>query len=85
MEAVSEEDGGPVFSRSTGEEGMSLRDHIAITANRYDIGFPTDLARCAAFIGVAEKEYDYLVHWPQVLAKARYIYADAMLAERAKR
>ena len=39
-------------------------------------------AECAAYLGI--KEYRFQDHYLTLVAKARYEWADAMLAERAK-
>lgn len=88
------DDGGPAFARSSTEDndchycneqdGMSLRDYFAAHAPdtiTTDIVDESDEDR-AVFIGIPEKEYHCPVHYPMVDAKARYIWADAMLEAR---
>lgn len=61
-------------------QGMSLRDYFAAHAPEEALILPSTLGDCATFIGV--EKFDNTKHWPLVNAKARYIYADAMLQAR---
>lgn len=66
--------------------GLTKRDWFAAAAPAAEIDnmVPTTVAEAAAYIGVPVEEYKYTTHYPLVAAKARYAYADAMLAERSK-
>lgn len=84
---MNKDNGGPAFPGLAGcyHNGMSLRDYIAIHALQDDLSLPQTIRECAAFLGLQfESEYSNRQHWVQVVSKARYIYADAMLAERRK-
>jgi len=65
---------------------MSLRDYFAAHAPTGDEGItpPATIKELEEFIGIPSGTYNWLVHWPMAVAKARYAYADAMLAERVK-
>jgi hypothetical protein len=85
-------DGGPAFPHAAqapewnGCAGMTLRDYFAAHAPTGDDGVttPQTIKELEEFIGIPSGTYKWLVHWPIVVAKARYAYADAMLRERAK-
>ncbi len=66
------------------EDGMTLRDYFAAHAPREAINAisGTSIEDAAKFIGVTVEEYNYRKHAHLVDAKARYIYADAMLMAR---
>ena len=65
--------------------GMSLRDYFAAHAPTGEEGIATPaLSQMEEFLGIEKGTYNWLVHWPMVVAKARYVYADAMLAARGK-
>lgn len=82
-------DGGAAFpypgpQGTFGENGMSLRDYLAARAPAdeiQEIG-GTSAKECAAYLGI--ENYEFPKHYLMLLAKARYQWADAMLAERAK-
>ena len=84
-------DGGPAFPLQNwdaiihaprNETGMTLRDYFAAAVSVYEIYdlIPSSIGKCAAFIGVSIEEYKAPTHYKHVLAKARYMWADAMLA-----
>ncbi len=86
-------DGGPAFPYVTTKDtdaycvGLSKRDWLAAQAPRGEIEdmAPATASTCAEFLGMDEtKKYDGAIHYKLVLAKLRYQWADAMLAERAK-
>ena len=72
--------------------GMTLRDYFAAAAPSKEIEelCPQTIGKCAAYLGMKHDEHqqtsEYVgdKHWKLVVAKARYEWADAMLAERAK-
>ena len=90
--------GGPAFPTSTQitqdastghtvthqylSDGMTLRDYIAIHADKDDVNAPTSIEGCAAVLGVDQKDYDGRIDYPKVVIKCRYAYADAWLKER---
>ena len=84
-------DGGPAFPPNAGWRdddvncrGMSLRDYLAARAPAdeiQEIG-GTSAKECAVYLGI--ENYEFPKHYLMLLAKARYQWADAMLAERAK-
>jgi hypothetical protein len=90
------DDGGPAFpsppigtgdprdGMSGGCFGMSLRDHFAehAPASEIDNRTSNSIGECAEYLGIPFSEYDYRTHYFQVLAKARYEWADAMLQAR---
>ncbi len=65
-----------------GHEGMTLRDFYVSAAPAEEITdiVPQTAADAAKWLGV--ELYDYRVHYPMALAKARGIWADAMIAAR---
>ena len=67
--------------------GMLLRDYLAAAAMAAEIqvGGEGSIAKAARLIGIEPEEYDAEKHWPQVVAKSCYVFADAMLAERKKK
>ena len=96
MSAIN--DGGPAFPNLSSIDpysntreiypstGMTLRDYFASSAipallkegsNGIIINYETD-------IGISPSEYIPKEHWPIVIAKCAYKYADALLAEREK-
>ena len=91
-------DGGPAFpqqlsdgqrergcSADFGYGGMSLRDWFAgqaLSTAAQDTG--GTVASAAKELGIPIGEYDGKKHWPKLVAKSAYAYADAMLAEREK-
>jgi hypothetical protein len=89
------DDGGPAFpyerKYSDGvmgvSDGMTLRDYAALHAPADEIRdiVPSTIGECAAYIGISFSEYVADEHYAKALAKARFAWADAMLAERAKR
>ena len=83
-------DGGPAFplycvpGDLMNASGMSLRDYLAARAPTdeiQEIG-GTSAKECAVYLGI--ENYEFPKHYLMLLAKARYQWADAMLAERAK-
>ena len=81
-------DGGPAFGHGDpthgGDPGMTLRDWFAGTAHPDSLGISDEMSMgvAAASAGVTTEDYDPQKHWPEIVAKARYIYADAMLKAR---
>lgn len=75
-------DGGPAFPKehhTGGHSGMSLRDWFAGNAGEDDIAH----YRERVFMGQDPEGPHYAFRYSRV--EARYRYADAMLAERAKK
>lgn len=75
------EDGSRLFPETP---GMSMRDYFAGKAPAEEIdgiGGST-AAECAVYLGI--EKYEFSKHYLMIVAKARYQWADAMLAERAK-
>lgn len=64
--------------------GMSMRDYCMVhaPATEIDTIAPATLAGCAAYLNMTVSEYDGMRHYHLVLAKARALWADAMLGER---
>ncbi len=67
------------------QEGMSLRDYFVAHAPQVEIQslIPNTVGESKLWLGLTE-EYDYDKHHILELAKARGIWADAMLSERLK-
>lgn len=63
---------------------VSLRDYFATHAPASEIVVPDTIQDCAMYLGIDPRDYNGDQHYPRVVARARYAYADAMLAERAK-
>ena len=79
---ISEADKEVIYTEC---RGASLRDWFAAEAKYEDLFIPVSIAECVAYIGLpSEEPYAPSRHWPRVVAKARYEFADAMLAERDK-
>lgn len=90
------EDGGPVYPMleysmtvtdevfHTNSTGLTLRDHFAVNARIgvVDSISGTSIGDVARFLGIKEDDYRTAVHYKMAEAKARYIYADAMLQAR---
>lgn len=68
------------------QEGMSLRDYFIAHAPASEIQdiSPQTIDACADFLGMPWGDYSGGEHYVLVLAKARRMWADAMLAEREK-
>jgi hypothetical protein len=86
---MNEKDGGPAYPSEYSlrtNQGMTLRDWFAGKAPAQEIEsmIPVTVGECAKFIGMDAADYIGGEYWQEVLAKARYQWADAMLAERAK-
>ncbi len=90
---MTTQDGGPAFPFAhssvdgsvTTCDGMSLRDYAAIHAPASEIDgmIPQDRKECAAALGLSDyKEYVVAIHYPMLLSRARYAWADAMLRAR---
>lgn len=66
--------------------GMSLRDYYAgqIMSNPqiFDEAGGGTKESAATFIGIQTKDYVAAVHFPRVIAKSCYEYADAMIARK---
>jgi len=69
-----------------GAKGMSLRDYFAAQAPQDAIEnlIGDSRASAADFLGITFEAYSSALHYVPAVAKARYAYADAMIAERAK-
>lgn len=61
---------------------MDLRDKFAMSAKHSDLAIPASIEKLAVYIGIPTAEYSHVIHWSIVVAKARYVYADAMLGAR---
>jgi hypothetical protein len=64
--------------------GMSMRDYCMVhaPATEIDAIAPDTVAGCASYLNMAETDYNSRQHYHLVLAKARALWADAMLGER---
>jgi hypothetical protein len=64
--------------------GISLRDYLALTAPVIEVEAAAgySVRETSEFLGIPESEYDCRKHWILAVAKARYLWADAMLAAR---
>ena len=94
---MSKNDGGPAFpvtfqhdfgadgQKSQEWAGMSLRDYLAAHAPTEEVQdlFPASGEAIRSFLNLADA-YQSKIHYHLLLAKARYIWADAILAERDK-
>lgn len=77
------------------DEVKTLRDEFAMAAPSNDIEFMIGdmigdtigdtIGTVAKFLGIPVEEYHYSTHYLPALAKARYQWADAMLAARKER
>lgn len=88
-------DGGPAFPREgntpahskhvCSQSGMSLRDWFAGQAPHQEVDaiIGQTVREASQFLGIAETEYKCEIHYPKACGKARYQWADAMLAARA--
>lgn len=86
------DDGGPAYPSwdVPGEldgpvmRGMSLRDYFAAAAPAAEIEgmTPNAIKECEKFLGIDAGQYNWIEHYPQMVAKARYMWADAMLRAR---
>jgi hypothetical protein len=89
-------DGGPAFPSEQGhcpdgtwnqtfDPGMSLRDYMIIHAPVSEIEalIPDTVGEISQWLGV--KNYTWIEHYPMALAKARMIWADAMIAARERK
>lgn len=93
---MSKNTGGPAFPTENEHqsgpstvhyEGMALRDWFAGQALKNNDLLDTGgtVADGKKELGLKpEEQYDYKIHWPMLVAKRCYSYADAMLAERSK-
>jgi hypothetical protein len=90
-------DGGPAFARPAGstgpcseaqynhaQQGLSLRDYLAAHAPLNEWNLPVKIDAAAEYLGIDPSKYKCEIHWPRVIAKASYEYADAMIAQRVK-
>lgn len=87
---MSENDGGPahpVTHELSYRHGMSLRDWFAGHIDLNGVEFPS-VEAAAVFVGMDTPDtrdiLGLFVLGAKANAKLRYLYADAMLAERAK-
>lgn len=79
------DDGGTAFPwdyNQCGHGGMTLRDYFAGEATHDDLALPQTVADYEKLLGLNPGEYKYMIHYPQAVAKARYVFADAMLRAR---
>lgn len=67
------------------ESGLTKREYFAVHASVQEMAVAEwGVYACAAFLGIDDKDYDWEIHYPQVVAKRRFQFADAMLAESQK-
>lgn len=87
------DDGGPAYPVAENHKvaddlpwtcGLSIRDWFAghVTNDEADGLIGPTVADAAKFLGIRSEEYQYERHYPQAIAKAKYTFADAMLAAR---
>lgn len=85
---MNKPDGGPAFPAVDSPRvisGMSLRDWFAGHAQESDLILPLDTKNAAAQLGMSVEEYSKDFHnWLTINARARYRFADAMIAERER-
>lgn len=62
--------------------GMTLRDYFAAHAPHDALGLPIKVEEAAARLGIPAANYRAEHHWHQVVAQARYVFADAMMKAR---
>ncbi len=76
----------PVGSTALVDEcGLSKREYAAIHVSPQEMGvLDWDTRTCAEFLGIEVSAYDWEIHYPMVVAKRRFQFADAMLAESQK-
>lgn len=82
-------DNPPAFPCSSEQDhyergGMALRDYFAANMP-YDLAnelVGDSVSSAAEFLGIDAKDYTPIKHWPLVVAKANYMYADAMMQAR---
>lgn len=69
-----------------GAKGMTLRDYFAAHApqDAIDSLIGTSILSASNFLGLTYEAYSSALHYVPAVAKARYMYADAMIAERSK-
>ena len=84
-------DGGPAFPVVDGSNynaayGMSLRDWFATHAREDELILPGTVKESTELLGVSVEEYTANAkrYWYHIVTKARYEWADAMIAEREK-
>lgn len=66
------------------QNGMTLRDYFAIHAPTDELPIKDTIDFCASYIGIEREKYNVIMDYRKVVAKARYEFADAMLAERSR-
>ena len=66
------------------QEGMTLWEYYAGHAPPYPLE-DESIGDAAKRIGVDVNDYKYEVHWPMLVARWNFQYADAMIAERNRR
>lgn len=79
---MNPENGGPINGVDGVTEGLSIRDYFAIRAPVEALDPEQSIKEAAAELGIKAEEYKCLIHYPLLLAKRAYAYADAMLAAR---
>jgi hypothetical protein len=94
VDMSAKDDGGPAFPLHTDDGrgyevkhlGMSLRDYFAAHAPAKEIEdlMPSSVKEAAEFLGKTIDEYKYGEDYYKAIARRRYEWADAMLAERQK-
>jgi len=64
--------------------GMTLRDYFAAAAplEEAEAYCGTTIASICDFLGISEDQYKAKVHYGKAMTRARYMWADAMLAAR---
>jgi len=86
-------DGGPAFPNVAWIEeghyplyipGLTKREWFAGLAPTDELCIPETIEGCAKFLGIDPAEYEANKHYPEVAARCRYIWADAMLRAAAK-
>jgi len=76
----------PIPAGGALQDGMTLLDYFAVHApsDLSDIMFGDTSSDACKVLGITTDEYVYEIHYPMVDAKARYMWAKAMLEERKK-
>lgn len=63
---------------------LNIRDYFAVRVPK-TLFISMSAAQAAKLLGIKEKEYNIIKHYPIIVAKQSYDYADAMLEEKQKR
>ena len=66
---------------------MTLRDYFAAAVQKTNLCLPGTNRDCANALGITDEEFntDPLGNWYKIVARERYRYADAMIAEKEKK